>query len=306
MIRLPRISAALLSVGVALAALPAGAADPANPGAADPVVAQRGSVVVTVSDVRELLRTLDPDQRRDLERDPAKLGQRVRELLLQQVLLAEAHATQFDQRPEVLSRAEFARQAAITEAFVGAQSQVDPAYPSEDEIAAAYEANKSKLLLPRQYHVAQIFISVPAGAAKTAEDDAAKRAQDARTQAARPKADFASLAKRLSEERTSAGAGGDMGWVREDQLVPAIRTALAGLPEGSVSDPVRGPGGWHVLKLLGTRPAAPAPLPDVRDALVRALRQDKRTQNERAYIAGLLKTQPLQVNEIELSKLGVR
>jgi parvulin-like peptidyl-prolyl isomerase len=41
--------------------------------------------------------------------------------------------------------------------------------------------------------------------------------------------------------------GGDLGWLREDQLIPAVRTAAAGLQEGAVSEPVRAPDGWHVL-----------------------------------------------------------
>ncbi len=89
-------------------------------------------------------------------------------------------------------------------------------------------------------------------------------------------------------------------------MVPAIRSALASLPDGGVTEPVRSPQGWHVLKLLGTRPPAPMPLAEARETLVRALRQERMVQAQRGYLSNLLQQTPIQLNEIELSKFATK
>ena len=270
--------------------------------APDPVVAQSGPVTLTASALQKLIAGADPAARERLARDPAQLGQLVRAEMLQRVILEKALAAKWDQSPDVAARAAQARDAVIANTWLAAQAQPPADYPSDAEVAAAYEANKSKLMLPRQFHVAQVFVSVPGAAAKAVDDDAQKRAREIRARLARPKAEFADEAKK-SDDRATAGKGGDLGWLREDQLVPAIKEALSGLAEGAVSDPVRGRDGWHVLKLLGTRPGAPASLADSRAALVAALRQQRTQAAQRALIEDVVRAQPIQIDEIQLAKL---
>ncbi len=266
------------------------------------IVAQRGSLRITAGELRDLLDRTDPAQRAQLQASPEALAGFVRDRLLQQALLAEAHAKGWDARPDVVQRANDARDAAIAQSYLAAQAEPDPAYPGEAELAAAYEANKARFMLPRQYHLAQIALLVPAGAAHDAEEEVRRRALDLGQQAARPHADFAGLARRFSQDRASAERGGELGWLREDQLAPAVKDAVAGLAEGAVSDPVRSGDSWHVLRLLETRPAAPAPLAEIRDQLVRLLRQARAQQAARAYVTDMLRREPIQINEIDLAR----
>ncbi len=287
------------ALAAALLAAPAARADDA----ADPIIGQRGSVTVTASQVRQLMQVADPELRQRMEHDPLVLGQKVRERLLQLVLLEEAKSHDWDKRPDVAFRAELARQNAIVESFAAAQVPADPAFPADDMLQKAYDANKSKLMLPRQYHIAQIFIAAPQSAGVQGDADGLRRINEARNQIVKQKADFAAVAKKLSEDKQSAGNGGELAWVREDAVIPPIRSAVSGMAEGAVSDPIRSNEGWHLVKLLGTKPAAPATFAEARETLVRAMRQDRAVQLQRAYIAGLIQTDPIQVNEIEIGKL---
>ena len=81
-----------------------------------------------------------------------------------------------------------------------------------------------------------------------------------------------------------------------------MRDIVTGLAEGAVSEPVRTPEGWHVLRLAATRPAGPAPLADVRDQLVQALRQQRAQAIARQRLDELLRREPVQINEIELAR----
>ncbi|HEX3756997.1 MAG TPA: peptidylprolyl isomerase [Rhizomicrobium sp.] len=71
-------------------------------------------------------------------------------------------------------------------------------------------------------------------------------------------APFPSLARQFSQSPSAAG-GGDMGWVFAGQLSPELNAALSKMEPGSVSQPIRGIGGYYILTLrqrqepLGTK-----------------------------------------------------
>jgi peptidylprolyl isomerase len=303
----PSLATAQTAGTIAPAAPPA----PAN---ADPVVAQMGGFALTASALRGLLATQDPDQQQKLRSDPQALAAFVRDRMLQEAVLEAARAAQWEQKPETEARIEQSRRDVIADTYLAAISRPDPRYPSEAEIQAAYDANKAKLVVPRQLRLAQIFIAVPQGAgqgagqaASKAADEAAKaRIVELRGQWRTSKADPAALVKTQAGDGHPDAIGADLGWTREDQLLPAIRAAVAGMAADSVSEPIRLADGWHVVRVMDVRPAGPATLADVHDQLARALRQARQQQNVRATLDEMLKRAPIEVNEIALSGFGAK
>ena len=63
---------------------------------------------------------------------------------------------------------------------------------------------------------------------------------------------FASLAHQYST-CPSKEKGGDLGWFKEGQMVPAFENAVRRMSTGSISKPVRTQFGWHVIKKTGVR-----------------------------------------------------
>lgn len=291
--RLARLAAVLLLVG---------AAARAEDTATDPVVAQRGSVTLRASQVREMIDMADPETRAQLKKNPNLLAARVRERLLQLVVLDQAHAAGWDERPEIAYRANLAREGVIEETYIASQTPLDPAFPSEQQIAAAYEANKARMVVPKQYHLAQIVVAAPADASADADRSAKQAAEDLRRRIVDQHADFAVLAKQKSDDKNSAANGGELGWVREDALIPPIRQALATMSAGTVSEPVRTPDGWHVLKLIGIKPSGQPTLAEAHDTIVRILRQERAVANQRRYVADLLTKEPITLDQAELAK----
>jgi parvulin-like peptidyl-prolyl isomerase len=274
--------------------------------AAGDVIAQHGAITLSADDIRQLLASADPAVRANMQRNPDALTNLVRQRLVQLILLQEARDKKWDQRPEVIAAANQARDAVVISSYLSSVSAPAADYPTDADVQAAYDANKSRFILPRQYQLAQIFIAVPATAPKGADDTAHKKMLDLRTQAARPRADFAALARSNSQDHASADKGGVLGWLPETQLAPEIKSAVAGMQEDSVSDPIRMADGWHLLKLLGTRPASTAPLSDVKTSLVDALRKQRVQQNAEAYAAAALRAQPTQIDEIAVGKLAAQ
>jgi peptidylprolyl isomerase len=263
-------------------------------------VAQRGNLKLTADDVRALVQRADPAVQAQLLANPAALSEFVRDRLLRQALLDQARSGGFDQKPEVVQRANDARDAAIVAAYIASLSEPDPGYPSDAEIAAVYENNRARFLVPKQYHISQIAVRLPVGSPPNADEVAKAKIMDIRQQL--KKGDFADLARKYSDDRASAERGGDLGWFREDQLLPAVKDAVVGMRDNGISDPVRTPEGWHIIRLTETRPSAVAPLADVRNAIAQALRQQRAQQNARALVDNMLRKEPIQLNEIELAR----
>lgn len=268
----------------------------------NPIVAQRGAVTLSAKDVQQILAAADPDLRKQMQKDPRLLLQRVRERMLQLVLLDQARAEKWDQRPDVAYRAKIARDGAIVESYLASKVSLPPDFPSEEAVARAYAANKAKLVLPRRYNLAQIMVAVPRGSSQATAAAAHKRANEIRRQLVEGHKDFTALARLDSDDKNTAEKGGDVGWLAENVLVPELRHALSGLSVGAISQPVRTGDGWHIFKVLAIRPSGIATLPEARETLVRALRQERLVQMQREYITRMLQSEPIRIDQVELWK----
>jgi peptidyl-prolyl cis-trans isomerase SurA len=121
---------------------------------------------------------------------------------------------------------------------------VDVSEQDIDDVIARYLANRDR----PEYLVAEIFLPVddPGGEAEI------RQLADSLVRQIRGGAAFSAVAREFSR---SAGAaqGGDLGWVIEGQLDPALDQAMAAMAPGEVSDPVRSLAGYHILLLRDRR-----------------------------------------------------
>jgi hypothetical protein len=274
------------------------AADAAPPD----VIGQAGSLRVTAAEVKDTLAALG-EAGAAAGGDPAAAGQLVRSLLAQRLLLREAEAAGHDRRPETAARLARAREVALTESWLESVSAPPAAYPSEAELQAAYDNAKPRLALPRTWRLAQIFVTLPKDAGTEAAAAADQKLARVR-QALRDKpADFAALAAQYSEEAGSAGRGGEIGWLEENRIQPAILERLASLKVDALTEPVRLDDGWHIVKLLDVREPRTPPLEEVRRELVQRLRAEKARTSSEAHLADLLRRHPVAINELALAEL---
>jgi peptidyl-prolyl cis-trans isomerase SurA len=77
-------------------------------------------------------------------------------------------------------------------------------------------------------------------------------------------ASFAGYARQYSEASTAA-VGGDLGWVRPEQLPAPLATALRQMSPGTISDPIPVQGGVSIIAVQDTRKSGVA---DPRDAVL--------------------------------------
>jgi peptidylprolyl isomerase len=115
--------------------------------------------------------------------------------------------------------------------------------------------------------------------------------------------DFGAIARANSDDKETGDRSGEIGWVLEAEIRPEIRSVAMGLVNGGVAEPLLLDDGWHVIKLLDTKPAYTRPLSEVHDQIVQQLRANRGAENRKAFLAKLLEQNPPTVDEIALSKL---
>jgi peptidyl-prolyl cis-trans isomerase SurA len=133
----------------------------------------------------------------------------------------------------------------------------------ESEIDLYLEEHKASAALALEYDVAHILVRVPEQAGPERIEESRARAARARLQA-QSGTDFAQLAAGVSEAG-DALQGGALGWRAPGRLPELFAEALAKMQPGEVSELLRSPAGFHLLKLLGRRgTGAAAPVTQTR------------------------------------------
>lgn len=110
---------------------------------------------------------------------------------------------------------------------------------------------KSAGSAPQEYRVRHILKSVPPG---TDERQVAAELNNLKLQILAG-LDFAAIAQAQSDDTASAVNGGDLGWIRLEQLDPGFVQGLLTLDIGQISNPVRSQFGLHLIQLMQLREA---------------------------------------------------
>ena len=128
----------------------------------------------------------------------------------------------------------------------------------EEEVKAVIDRlNSSKG--SEEYRVGEIFLSATPANQSEALSNANRILEQLRSGAS-----FAGYARQFSEASTAA-VGGDLGWVRPEQLPGPLAAVLRQMQPGSVSNPIAVPGGVSIIAVQDTRKILTA---DPRDAVL--------------------------------------
>src|SRR5712692_7022434 len=118
---------------------------------------------------------------------------------------------------------------------------------SDEEIDEAVKRAKEHASEP-QSRVAEIFLAVD----NPAQDGEVRALAERLTQQMRQGSRFSAIAQQFSQSATAA-VGGDIGWVRPDQLSPELGKAVSTLRSGELSAPIRTGGGYYLLLVVDRR-----------------------------------------------------
>ena len=118
---------------------------------------------------------------------------------------------------------------------------------SDDEIDEMLRRLKEHANEP-QSRVAEIFLAVD----NPGQDEEVHRLAERLSTQMRQGARFSAVAQQFSQSATAA-VGGDIGWVRPDQLPPELGKTVAQLKPGELSPPIRAGGGYYLMLVVDRR-----------------------------------------------------
>ena len=259
----------------------------AGPGHPKKVVATIAGKDITVADIEKMTARFSPQDVQAYQQNP--------QYILSQYFLFIDMAEEAEKR-NLLDKSPYKEQfeglklQLLRNARVNEENNTFPVSP--EMIDAYYKAHSAQY---EQAKIKVIYIPFAGQVVPTGTDTAAlaaaaralvgqsKRPEaEARTLAAdivkqlRNGADFAKLAEQYSEDAASKALGGDFPPIKASSDYPAeLKSAVFALKPGEVSEPIRQPTAFYIVRL---EEKGPQPVAEIRDTIVTAVRNDHMNQ----------------------------
>ena len=145
----------------------------------------------------------------------------------------------------------------------------------QTEARRLYDRTKKAIGTQGLIRPAEIFLRLSTRASSKEQNRIAQRA-DSIWRALRAGADFATLARQVSEDERTAVQGGDMGWLQPCQSFVEFEQVAYALQTGELSRPVLAPDGYHIILMKERKQLEPFEV--LKDNLVRSLQQQRLKQ----------------------------
>lgn len=236
-----------------------------------PVASVNGKVI-TEQDYDNYLKTLSDQNRNPAEIDAKTL---IDNLVERELALQDAMSQKLDKDPMFARKLEEMRSNLL--AATALNLYLEKNAPTEASLKQEYDrltANK-----PKEFKAKHILLKTEDEAKAVIEELGKGKA-------------FDELAKTKSTDAASAKTGGDLGWVRKNQVVADFADALLHLEKGKITQkPVKTEFGFHVILLEDLRDVAAPAFDGVKDQ-IKSMLQAGQMQT---YLEGLKKTAKIEI-----------
>jgi len=226
-----------------------------------PIVASVNGVNIYESDIDTEMANL-PVSMVQYRNDPKSRLHILQTLIRRQTISQQAKVLGLDKHPLVQQRMQAARQKILIEAAKSWQLAHMPAIQAT-AIQAYYDAHLDAFKVPAQAHARHILL------------DNEKSAWKVLKKLRRNRASFAALAASQSLDVSNKSRGGNLNWFSRGMMVKAFDDVVFSLKPHGLSKPVKTKFGWHVIELLGKRPARQQRLKEVRDEIISILQHQR-------------------------------
>ncbi len=244
------------------------------------VLAKVDNWVLTLEDFNQkaqALQQLSPDFKvENFDEKKVLLDQ----LIQQQLLVKDAKLRGLDRKKEVASAVEDFRSGLLVSQIIALLT--DDVTVDSKEIENYYNQFKDSFKDPSQWRVREIVLPTM------------EQANQVLIEALRG-ADFANLATQYSKS-ASASKGGDLGFIEKAKF-PQLEAVLSSLEVGSVSNVVKGPDGFYIVKLEEKKGGKEQKLSDVWDQIKKGLTAVKQNEKLQDYIAKLRQNAKIEIHE---------
>jgi len=273
--------------------------------AADEVLADNGVVKLMRSDYETELSRMPPEVRGGFASDPKRLIALLNNLLTSKTLAAQARAEGVDRDPAIVRRFQletdrFLAAAEVQRIELRAEAEFDAKQAQYlTRAREIYALDRDKYALPAQVSASHILFKTDT----RSPDAALALAQDAIAKL-KSGADFATLARQVSEDATAKDNGGALGWFTAERMDPAFSKAAFALEKvGDISPPVLSRFGYHVIRLDGRKPAGQQSFEDAKEQIMLDLRRRYVDEQRNQKVDAIRNDPKLKVNQAALDAL---
>ena len=161
--------------------------------------------------------------------------------------------------------------------------------PTEDEVAAFFEAHKAEFVVQPQVLCQHILV-------KGSDDTALDKIKEIRERIVSGKSDFAAEAKEHSD-CPSGAEGGSLGWFGRGMMVPEFDKVAFEMKKGEVSGVVSTQFGYHIIYKADEKGGGQQTLVDVHDQVKDLLRHEARGRAMDAFVAELRANAKIEYRE---------
>lgn len=230
---------------------------------------QGDKITITTMDMQADSLRMPPEMRPLVLSNPQTVTQIASNLYARRSMALRAEQEGLEKDPDVQAALRVARDKVLSDALI---EKLDKANAPDDAAALSmarniYRAKPERFKVGEQVQISHILI---AGTEAASRAQAQKLLDDIKAGA-----DFAKMAEERSADKGSATKGGDLGLFARGRMVPEFETAAFALDKiGDVSDIVETKFGYHILKLTGKKPEGVRPFDDVKDELVKEVRNN--------------------------------
>ena len=177
------------------------------------------------------------------------------------------------------------RQQILIDKAVGKDIKIDDA-----QIKAYFDKNHAAFDKPDQVRARHILVPDIATAAKV---EAALKGG----------AKFEDVAKQYSTDPGSKDKGGELGFFRHGQMVPAFEKVAFSAPINAISAPVKSPFGYHVIQVEERQVGEKATIASAHDKIADLLRQQQEQPRVQPFMANLIQKANYQSSDPRFSAL---
>jgi peptidyl-prolyl cis-trans isomerase SurA len=151
---------------------------------------------------------------------------------------------------------------------------------TEEQVRQRYDMTIARERRSSTYNTDQIFVEIPAGAGAAEVAEARARAQAIRD-AIESGADF--------DAAMAAHDGGNLGWLSQGDLPLEVENVVLTLNPGDISQPVRGPAGFQLFRLVERQQAGAGQqaYAEVRMQIYQEMMEEAMTHQEEIFLAEL-------------------
>jgi peptidyl-prolyl cis-trans isomerase C len=266
------------------------AADTAKPvSGGGKVVASWGDETLTTEEFLIEVERMPPRARTQLSA-PERRRQFVDSFVMNDLLVEQGRAKGYDEDPDIERQVDDLRRRLIVQRVMK-DFQEPPQIP-DDEVQKYYEENK-RLFSGAQVKASHILV----------KDEAL--AKQLREQIQADPAKFEELAKQHSVDSATAQRGGDLGFFGQGRMVADFERAAFVMEPGQISEVVKTPFGYHIIKVVERKEGPERPFTEVKDRIRVSMLNQRRQDQVSKQFEDMKSKANVTVNEEVLAEIEI-